>query len=329
MNMPDYEPQTTMPYRGTRVLVLGASGFIGHWLTRRLADAGADLTAGVRNTHALDDLPGAVTVSKIDLLDFAAVTDLITRVSPAVIFNLSGYGIDPRERSEDMARLINAELPPLLLRAMRHTTLPAWRGQRVVHAGSALEYGTCGGDFAETSQARPTTLYGRTKLAGAVGLLNESAASGLASVTARLFTVYGPGEHAGRLLPSLLEAARTGAPIDLTAGTQQRDFTYVEDVVEGLLRLGTVWTSSAGLVNVATGELFTVRHFIETAAQILGIRSDNLNFGALPTRNEEMEHDPVTIRKLKDLTAWAPSTTLAQGIRRTRELINTTGREVE
>ena len=119
-----------------------------------------------------------------------------------------------------------------------------------------------------------------------------------------------------------------GKPIDLTAGLQKRDFTYVEDVVEGLLRLGTVWTTSAGMVNVATGQLYTVRHFIETAAQILGIRSDNLNFGALPTRNEEMEHDPVTIRKLVDLTAWAPSTTISQGIRRTRELVDNATRKI-
>lgn len=320
MKSPVHDQQTTAPYRDARVLVLGASGFIGRWLTRRLADAGADVVAGIRNVHALDDLADIVTISAIDLLDFASVSDLIVRTAPAVIFNLSGYGIDPRERDEDRARRINAELPPLLLQGMQRAKLPAWRGQRVIHAGSALEYGTCGGDLAEDSDEQPTTLYGLTKLAGALALREASMMTGLDSVTARLFTVYGPGERAGRLLPTLLEAADTGRTIDLTAGTQLRDFTYVEDVVEGLLRLGAVWTSSMGIVNVATGRLYSVRHFIETAAQILGIRSDNLKFGALPTRNEEMEHEPVTIGKLRELTAWMPPTTLEQGIRRTREL---------
>ena len=145
---------------------------------------------------------------------------------------------------------------------------------------------------------------------------------GITSVTARLFSVYGPGEHPGRLLPSLLEAARNGNHLELTAGKQQRDFTYVEDVVEGLLRLSVTNTLPGDIVNLATGHLTSVRQFVETAARIMGIPDDHLHFGALPTRLEEMQHKPVAVHKLKKLTAWLPSTSVAQGIELTCQRIS-------
>jgi nucleoside-diphosphate-sugar epimerase len=138
-------------------------------------------------------------------------------------------------------------------------------------------------------------------------------------VTVRLFTVYGPGEHQGRLLPSLLEAARRGTPIRLTAGWHKRDFTYVEDVAEGLLCLGAGSAPPGAVVNLATGRLTSIRSFVETAAGILGILRKHLEFGVLPTRPEEMEHEDVTVDRLLALTGWVPPTPIDTGIRRTVE----------
>ena len=303
-------------YRDTPVLVLGASGFIGRHVTRCLVETGADVQVAVRHPESMDgeNLPRAPL--QIDLLDFKAVKELVGLVSPSVIFSLAGYGIDPREKNEEKAQLINADLPPLLLESLLPDGRAGWSGQRLVHTGSALEYGACGGDLAESSPSAPTTPYGKTKLAGTEALQNASLASGRASVIARLFSVYGPGEQAGRLLPSLLRAARTAETLELTDGMQKRDFTYVEEVAEGLLRLGAAQPFQGSIVNLATGVLSTVRHFVETAADILGIPGNHLNFGSLPTRQEEMEHNPVSTRKLKALISWAPSVSVSQGIMR-------------
>ena len=122
--------------------------------------------------------------------------------------------------------------------------------------------------------------------------------AGLQALVARLFTVYGPGEHEGRLLPTLLNAARTGQPAELTNGLQQRDFIYVEDVAEGLLRLGLSCGTPGEVVNLATGHLTTVRECAETAARVLSLSAERLRFGTLPTRAEEMQHDPVTLDRL-------------------------------
>lgn len=304
--------------------MLGASGFIGRWIAYRLGQAGAHLAMAVRNVAAMQAPAFPGELHQADLLDSGALAELVARVAPQLVFNLAGYGIDPAERDEAKAQRINADLLSELVTAVSQVPAPDWQGQRIVHTGSALEYGVCTGDLSETTRATPTTLYGKTKLAGTRSLQKESESMGIASVTARLFTVYGPGEHPGRLLPSLLAAARSGSPVDLTAGKQLRDFTYVEDVVEGLFRLGLVRTSPGDVVNLATGRLASVRQFIETAARIMGIPADNLRFGALPTRVEEMQHEPVSVRKLQHMLAWTPSITMEQGIKDTCKWISAT-----
>ena len=131
---------------------------------------------------------------------------------------------------------------------------------------------------------------------------------------------YGPGEHHGRLLPSLLEAAKREDELKLSSGTQRRDFTCVADVAEGLVRLALVPAAVAPepkIVNLATGSLASVRDFAMLAARVLAIPPTRMHFGAMPTRPEEMEHAEVSIDRLRTLTAgWTPQTTILEGVER-------------
>jgi len=302
-------------YRGVRVVVLGASGFIGRWVAHKLSDAGAQIWQVVRNRSGIRG-----EVIEADLLDTAALVDLYRRIRPSITFNLAGYGVDVSERDEALAYRINAELPRAICEAAELVRDTSWPGQHVIHTGSAAEYGQAGGALDEDGPVLPTTLYGKSKLAGTHAFTESCRALGLPGITARLFTVYGPGEHTGRLLPSLIEASLTGKPLDLTAGLPRRDFTYVEDVSDGLLRLGLVAGYRESVVNLATGRLTEVRDFVKTAAGILGIPLANLRFGAIPPRPGEMAHDPVALERLRRLLAWTPPLTIAEGVRKSLEI---------
>ncbi len=306
------------PYRGAQVMVLGAGGFIGRWIARELCRQGARVHVVGRSIERLEHVrrtwrfDGDIAIA--DLARPAAVRELFLQVRPAVVFNLAAYGVNPSERDPALAHSLNADLPGLLAEAMSACGDAVWTGQHVVHAGSALEYGTAAGDLRETTACKPTTVYGRAKLDGTIRLHESASRLGVRAVTARAFTVYGRGEHESRLLPSLRAAALTATPIPLTAGLQRRDFTYVADLVEGMLRLGALPHAAAGPVNVATSQLVTVRAFVEAAAAALGIASERLQFGAMPTRQEEMHHDPVTVDRLRALTGWAPATSIVRGL---------------
>jgi nucleoside-diphosphate-sugar epimerase len=313
-------------YRGVPALVLGGSGFIGAWTVRALHARGAAVTVAARDAAraaaALGPLGRDVRVIIADLGRPAAAARLIDTTKPAVVFNLAGYGVDRSERNLEQMAALNARLVEELCARLTAEPDRGWTGLRLVHAGSALEYGRLDGPLRETAEANPATDYGRTKLQATRFVEDCCAASGLPAVVARLFTVYGPGEHSNRLLPALMRTARTGVRLGLTSGLQRRSFTYVEDVAEGLLRLGTSAVSPGEIVNLATGRLSSVREFAETAAAVLGIGRALLDFGALPDREDEMWHGDVDVTRLRDLTSWSPSTPIADGIRRTWELFD-------
>ncbi|MGE5263674.1 MAG: NAD-dependent epimerase/dehydratase family protein [Acidobacteriota bacterium] len=317
------DSQGEKAYQGVRVAILGAAGFIGRWVARAMCNQGAQVNLIVRDAATADPILSRYGVRgalfEIDLLKPGAVLTLYRKIRPVVTFNLAGYGVDRSERDEQMAYRINAHLVGQVCEAVASVRDMQWEGQDLVHAGSALEYGTLSGDLDENSIPQPTTLYGQSKLAGTYALADACKATAIKGLTARLFTVYGPGENTGRLLPALIESAAAGATLPLTAGTQRRDFTFIEDVAEGLVRLGLAKADPGAVVNLATGKLTEVQEFVKIAAGILQIPDDRLRFGSLPTRPEEMEHSQVTVQRLRRLTGWVPGTTVAEGIRKTVE----------
>ena len=320
-------PEWAGAYDGVRILVLGASGFIGRWVARLLSQAGADLLLGIRDDHHATEIFQQFDVNgrlvQLDLNDMGATADRIGKLQPTMTFNLAGYGVSPTERDETIADRINHRLLATLCECIAEARDPNWPGQHLVHVGSALEYGTISGDLSEDSTPNPTTIYGRSKLDGTRVVTRCSRSLGIRGVTARLFTIYGPGEKdPGRLLPSLLRIAECDESLSLTAGTQTRDFTYVQDVAEGLLRLGTASIRPGNeVVNLATGNLHTVRTFAESAAAIARISDSRLQFGTTPVRPEEMSHDNVAVALLDRLLDWRPRTTIPEGIRLTMEFL--------
>jgi nucleoside-diphosphate-sugar epimerase len=313
-------------YRGVPALVLGASGFIGAMVARALVARGAVVYAAGRDPERLISTLGrpglCAHVIGADLSEPGAVARVVKSAAPSIVFNLAGYGVDPTERDADTMLAINTTLVRELTAALSEQPGSDWPGVALVLVGSALEYGPVRGRLHERVAPMPTTPYGRSKLEGTHLASRWAADAGRRAVVARLFNVYGPGEHHGRLFPSLRALARTGGRLRLTAGLQSRDFTYVEDVVEGLLRLGVSEVEPGEVVNLASGRLTSVRTFAETLAAELGIEPTALEFGALPDREEEMWHGEVDVTRLRALTNWTPRTSLVEGVRRSEEFEN-------
>jgi UDP-glucose 4-epimerase len=303
------------------VLILGAGGFVGRWVARAATAAGADCTLAARDVRSARAIGEAYEFDgefvPCDLTDREATRALVIDARPEIVCNLVGYGVDRTERDEGLSHQLNADLPETLVNVCGEIGRRTGRPPMLAHVGSALEYGSTTGAVAEDSPAEPHTVYGSTKLAGTRVLQRLAPTLGVPAFTARLFTVYGPGEHTGRLLPTLVDAAHTAAPIPLSAGLQLRDFTHVEDVATAFLRLARGPRLSGDIVNVASGRMRTVRAFVEEAARVLEIPSDRLQFGAIQTRADEMPHNAVRVDRLRSLLGDALSDDVTDGVQRT------------
>jgi nucleoside-diphosphate-sugar epimerase len=321
--MPEPRTKALEPFRGARVLVLGADGFIGRWVARLLTESGAELALAVLDPARAEPVfarwrvRGAVHA--VDLSKPGAARELVRATKPAVLFNLAGYGVARDQREAKSLWRLNEDLLGELALAFGEAHARGWPGTPFVHAGSAAEYGALSNDLDEASECAPTSDYGRTKLRGTRALLLRAEVAGFQAAVGRLFTVYGPGEIAGRLLPTLLAARAHGRPVELTAGTQKRDFVHVEESAEGLLRLALARLEAPSVLNVATGRLTSVRQFALEAAAVLGIPLSRLRFGALPTAEGEMEHEPVTNARLRAALGWTPALSISEGVARTRD----------
>lgn len=257
----------------------------------------------------------------VTALNADSVTHLLREAAPDIVFNLIGYGVDRDETEPDLMWGINRDLVRQASLAMAHSPhAGTWsQGKRFIHMGSALEYGLIEGVATEDGATEPHTLYGRSKLAGTVALRDVARETGLRAITARAFTVFGPGEHQGRLLPTIRRAAQTGSTVRLSAGLQRRDFCYVEDIAEGMLRLGLAALAPGEVVNLASGRMTRVRDFAETAARILGLPPERLQFGAEPIRADEMRISGVDVRRLEACTGWTLPPDVAKALRRAVE----------
>jgi nucleoside-diphosphate-sugar epimerase len=287
-------------------VLTGASGFVGRQALASLLAAGHEVHALTRTVPADADRSGP-TWHEIDLLAEHELRSgaVLAEIEPEVLVHLAWYAEHGVYwHSPENVRWVEASLA--LLRAFA-----AAGGRRAVIAGTCAEYEWSREVYAEDAPLHPATLYGAAKhgLDLVAGAFAQQA--GITLAWARLFFLYGPHEHPGRFVPSLVTALLRGDPAPMSAGLQRRDFLHVADAGAALAALAG--SELAGPVNVASGEAVELR---ELAGRIGGLteRSELLQIGALPTREGEPAELRADTRRLREELGWRPSLTLEHGL---------------
>src|SRR6202165_5541216 len=238
----------------TRVLVTGASGFIG---APALAALGQRGTYEIHATswHPPAGPPAGITWHTGALFARERIRPLLSRIGASHLLHLA-WSVEPgifRDSSENWAWK-DASLS--LFRDFADTG-----GMRIVAAGTCGEYARDGTSLSEVATAeRPESLYGEAKLATWRGLESLAGETGLSAAWGRVFFLYGPREHPKRLVASGIRALLLGERAATTAGLQRRDFLHVEDVASALAALAD--SEVRGPVNIASGFAVEVRDLV-------------------------------------------------------------------
>jgi UDP-glucose 4-epimerase len=296
---------------GTRLLITGGAGFVGARVVKRGLEAGATVSVLIREGTNLRRIETLDVVRLTgDVHDGDAVLAGFVEAKPDLVIHAAAW---PDWRQDPERTLAMLQVHTLgtanILEAARKT-----RVKRVILLGSAGEYGNSSAPLAETDKARPVDPYSVSKLAATELALTYYRSFGVASTVVRPFVVYGPGEPDSRLFPSLFAAVRAGqTEAPFTSGEQVRDFVYVDDVAEGILRATATELAAGEVINLGTGVGTRVRDAVLAALEVSGGRLEP-RFGALPYRPGEPPFLVANTTFCRDLLGWAPTTSLEGGL---------------
>lgn len=321
------------------ILVTGSAGFIGSHVAHRLLDRG-DTVVGLDNLNAYYDptLKQARLArlearegyrhSAIDLADREAMTALFAQAKPERVIHLAAQA-GVRYSLEQPAAYVDANLVGFgnILEGCR-----AVQAQHLVFASTSSVYGANGKlPFSvHDSAAHPITLYAATKLANEAMAHSYAHLFDIPSTGFRFFTVYGPWGRPDMALFKFTKAILEGRPIDVFGqGKMQRDFTYVDDIVSGVVaaldrpaQVDPNWDALAPdpatsgvapwrILNLGNSQRVELMRYIEVLEEKLG-RKAKLNL--LPMQPGDVARTEADVTDTKAALDYAPSTPIEVGV---------------
>jgi len=283
-----------------KILVTGASGFIGNRLCGRLLEEKAVVHAVCRR-HP-ERVPSAAEVHVLDLGDATAVDRLVASVRPEVVFHLASHVAGSR----DADLLLPTFRANLASTVHLLAALTAHDGCRLFVQAGSLEEPT-------EAEATPSSPYAAAKWAASAYLRMARALYELPFARARIFMVYGPGQwDLRKLVPYTVLSLLEGGEPTFSSGDRPVDWVFVDDVVEGLARIGRHRDLDGATVDLGSGDLATVREVIEILFAVLA-PDRRARFGARDDRPAEQVRQAAS-QETERLLGWRPATSLRAGL---------------
>ncbi len=322
-----------------KVLITGAAGFIGFHLAKRLLRDGYDIfgmdnlnnyyDVGLKKAR-LAQLVGARNFSfrQLDLADGAGVTEFVSDCAPQIVVNLAAQA-GVRYSIENPLSYVNSNLVGfvnLLEACVRNADL-----SHFVYASSSSVYGanTRVPFSVEDSVEHPVSLYAATKKSNELIAHSYSHLYGLPVTGLRFFTVYGPWGRPDMGYFKFTDSIVRGQPIEIyNYGRMQRDFTYVDDVVEGIVRVmarapshsvnsetGGACLSDARykVYNLGNHKPVELLRFVEVLESVLGTKADKR---FLPMQAGDVTCTYAHMEDLYNAVGFRPTTSIEEGLQR-------------
>lgn len=271
-----------------KVMVLGATGFLGHHITPALRKAGHTVIS-VGRSDAVD-----ITCP---VWDAASINDAIREAAPDIVVNLLGAGLSDPGVDQQVMESMNSSVPLGLAQSIMATNPSI----QLIHAASSTEQPSASGEFESD--------YSRTKAAGTQALTEFARESYQAVTILRIHNTYGFNQPGNRFVASVIDRCLVGEPVALAYPDRVRDFIHVDDVSAALVDACRAPSQGLREFEVGTGTGTALIDVARMVAIESGVGPD------LITQTPRVDHHPITVADPGKLIRRA-TMALPDGIRR-------------
>ena len=325
-----------------RILISGATGFVGANVVRRMLERGHEVHVIARPSSSGSFSPGAPGVDRangprlwriaevinelrlhrVDLLDAEETIQVMGVVRPQVVLHFAAHAALPHETDE--MEIFLHTVQPLVNLASASTGCELF-----INAGSSSEYGYQEEPMTESSLPNPRRVHDIAKLAQTLYGTHAARFKGIPLITLRLFSVYGPWEQGRRLIPRLMLSALRGRPMKLSSPDVTRDFIFVNDVADAVERCMRQPPPADGAIfNLGTGVEHTLREVADLVEEIHGGPLP-LTWGAVERQRWDSPRWVADTTRQTAVLGFVPETNFREGLRTTYQWFEENSRRYE
>lgn len=285
-----------------KILLTGASGFIGEALASRLAASGAEVHVVARQQSITTSLTSATIIHRHDGTT-EGLCEILEKSRPDIVVHMASLFLADHT-IQQVSGLIesNVLFGCQLLEAMRRA-----------HVLRLINTGTCWQHY-ETDDVRPVNLYAATKQAFDTLVDYYHDAWDISQITLKLCDTYGPNDKRRKLINILLQAAASDERLDMSPGDQILDLTHINDIVSAYERAITLLGSTEKKTSaryLISGSRHSLKEVVAMVSRVTG-RDLQANFGGRPYRDREVMNPSYGAEPA--LPGWAPMVDLETGL---------------
>ncbi len=298
-----------------KILITGATGFIGACLVHRLIERGAELHLTVRpqsNLWRIKDVLNKVCLHNVDLRNKDEVDSVVTKLKPKIIYHCATYGGYYFQKDTNKIFETNIIGTVNLLNACSKVDFDCF-----VNTGSSSEYGIKNEPMKELDVLEPVNEYGVAKASSTLFCQSVFRRTQLPIVTLRFFSPYGYYEAPTRLIPSVIISCLTRKNPKVSSPDSVRDFVFIEDVIEAYIKVAENIDKIKGeIFNIGSGKQYSVGEVVSRIIKLTGNKVKP-EWKSIPNSRVEPEVWQADISKSKDILKWQPKHSLEQGLNNT------------
>lgn len=295
-----------------RILITGATGFLGFSILEKIIENGDIPYVLVRNDSNLSKIKSLLNVCKVfyykTLQDEELILSLIELETVDSFIHCAWKGVEQRNDSSQITYNVSFTIDSIVL--AHKINCKRWVG-----IGSQAEYGAVNAVAMEDSTPiKPFSIYGKAKASCYWAASALCQAYSLEMVWCRVFSLYGPNDNPNYLIPYVIKNLLKGTSPSLTSCQQKWDYLYVSDGANAIVSIAN--SKVTGIFNVGSGQTIILKEVVEYLKQALN-PTIQINFGEVTYTENQILHLEASIDKINQSLNWHPRINLEEGLSKT------------